>query len=203
MLPTKPLAECYTYVEVMVRSVDLPDEHELVCRAQQGSREAFAALIDFYWDRLYRWVYHLCHDCHVAEDVAQESFLKAFAHLASFRAGTRFQAWLFRIGHNALVNQRRQAKRSRQPFPEDIETGHAAPPEEAMSREALQMLARAVGRLPRDFRAAFLLRIEEDLSFREIAEVLQITEETARWRVFKARQKLMESLAPHLESEEP
>ena len=67
-----------------------------------------------------------------------------------------------------------------------------------MSREALQHLARAVGRLPTEFRAAFLLRAEEGLSFREIADILETTEETARWRVFKARQKLMEVLAPQM-----
>ena len=190
-------------MEVTVTRVVSPDEHELICRAQQGSREAFSVLVESYWDRLYRWLYHLCHDRHTAEDMAQETFLKAFAHLDSFRAGTRFQAWLFRIGHNTLVNQRRAAKKVRQSFPEHVAAASAEPPEEAMSREALQLLARAVGRLPRDFRAAFLLRVEEDLSFREIAEVLHTTEETARWRVFKARQKLMESLAPHLDSEGP
>jgi RNA polymerase sigma-70 factor (ECF subfamily) len=182
--------------------VTLADEHDLVSRAQKGSREAFAVLVEHYWDRLYRWLHHLAHDRHTAEDVAQESLMKAFAKLGSFRAGTSFQAWLFRIAHNTLVNQRRAAKKTRQPFPECLPDLHDGPPEEAMSREALQTLARAVGRLPREFRAAFLLRAEEDLSFREIADVLQTTEETARWRVFKARQKLMENLAPHLGRDE-
>ena len=63
-------------------------------------------------------------------------------------------------------------------------------------------MARALGRLPAEFRAALLLRVEEGLSFRQIAGVLRTTEETARWRVFKARQKLMEKLAPHLDREE-
>ncbi len=71
-----------------------------------------------------------------------------------------------------------------------------------MSREMLQLLARAVGRLPPDYRAALLLRVEEDLSFAAIAGVLGIKEETARWRVFKARQKLMGVLAPQLEREQ-
>jgi RNA polymerase sigma-70 factor (ECF subfamily) len=179
--------------------VSHPDETELIRKAQAGAREAFAGLVESYWVRLYRWLYHLTHDRHTAEDVAQDTFLKAFARLDSFRPGTRFQAWLFRIAHNTFLNQQRRSKRVRQTFPEHLLSAAEGPAEEVMSREALLLLARAVGRLPSDFRAAFLLRVEEELSFREIAEVLEITEETARWRVFKARQKLMETLGPHLE----
>ena len=65
-------------------------------------------------------------------------------------------------------------------------------------REALELVGKAVAELPSDFRAALLLRVEEGLSFREVAKVLGTTEETARWRVFKARQKLMKVLAPEL-----
>src|SRR5262245_11170511 len=179
------------------------EEHLLVRTAQEGDRRAFAALVDRYWDRLYRWLYHLTHDCHAAEDLTQETFLKAFAALDSFRAGTNFRAWLFRIAHNSFANQRRVAARARQPIPEHLPAGDEGPVERALSREALQLLARAVGRLPAEFRAAFLLRAEEGLSFRQVAQVLGITEETARWRVFKARQKLMTVMAPQLDREKP
>jgi RNA polymerase sigma-70 factor (ECF subfamily) len=182
----------------------LPQEESLLIRnAQKGDRQAFALLVEHFWERLYRWLYHLTHDRHTAEDLAQEAFLKAFRGLATFRPGSNFQAWLFRIAHNTLVNQRRSAARTRQPFPEYLPDPDEGPVEKALSREALQLLARAVGRLPNDFRAAFLLRAEEGLSFRQIANVLGITEETARWRVFKARQKLLSVLAPQLERESP
>jgi RNA polymerase sigma-70 factor (ECF subfamily) len=179
------------------------EEDGLIRSAQQGDRAAFARLVEHYWDRLYRWLYHLCHDPHAAEDLAQEAFLKALAGLATFQPGTSFQAWLFRIAHNHFANQHRRPRKVRLPFPEDLPSPHEGPVEEALSREGLVLLARAVGRLPTEFRAAFLLRAEEDLSFRQIAEVLQITEETARWRVFKARQKLMESLAGQLDRDAP
>ena len=168
-------------------------------RAQKGDRPACAALVEQYWDKLYHWLYHLCHDCHAAEDLTQETFLKAFASLKSFRAGTNLHAWLFRIAHNSFLNQRRAGRKARQAFPADVITTAEGPAEEAMSREALQLLARAVGRLPTDYRAAFLLRVEENLSFRDMADVLQTSEENARWRVYKARQKLMEVLAPQLD----
>jgi RNA polymerase sigma-70 factor (ECF subfamily) len=179
------------------------EEPVVVRGAQKGDRQAFAVLVERYWDRLYRWLYRLSHDRHLAEDVAQEAFLKAFAALASFRAGTNFQAWLFRIAYNSFVNQRRTAHRSRQPLPDEVPAAGEGPAEQVVSRETLQLLARAVGRLPGEYRAAFLLRVEQGLSFRQIAEVLATTEETARWRVFKARQKLLSVLAPQLERDTP
>ena len=177
------------------------EEHLLVRAAQKGDRPAFAALVERYWEPLYRWLFHLTHHRQTAEDLAQEAFLKAFAALDSFQAGTNFRAWLFRIAHNSFANQRRAAARMRQALPESLPTADEGPVERVLSREALQLLARAVSRLPADFRAAFLLRAEEGLSFREIADVLDITEETARWRVFKARQKLLSVLAPQLDQE--
>lgn len=179
----------------------LDEEHVLVDAAQKGDREAFAILVERYWDRLYRWLYHLTHDGHAAEDVVQETFLKAFAGLRLFRAGSNFRAWLFRIGHNCFVNQRRGRTRKNQPYPDNLADADEGPVERALNREALQMLAQAVGQLPSEYRAAFLLRAEEGMSFRQIADVLDLTEETARWRVFKARQKLLTVLAPQLDRE--
>jgi RNA polymerase sigma-70 factor (ECF subfamily) len=192
---------CCNDVEAMVRSVVRFDEHVLIHRAQRGERQAFATLVEHYWDRLYRWLCHLTHDQHAAEDLVQEAFLKALTGLAGFRTGTNFQAWLFRIAHNAFLNQVRANRRARQPFPEEAASTAEGPLEQAMSREMMQLLARSVGRLPNEYRAAFLLRAQENMSFQTIAEVLEITEETARWRVFKARQKLMDVLAPQLEQE--
>ncbi len=177
------------------------EEHEVIRAAQHGDRAACAALVESYWDRLFRWLFHLTHDRHAAEDLTQETFLKALAHLTSFKPGTNFRAWLFRIAHNSFLNQRRGADPARQPFPEQVPDPEEGPEERAQSRESLQMLGRAVGRLPTEYRAAFLLRVEEGLSFRQIADALGLTEETARWRVFKARQKLVQALAPQLDGE--
>ncbi len=179
----------------------LAEEHRRIVAAQHGDRAAFAELVERYWDRLYRWLYHLTHDRHAAEDLAQETFLKAFAGLKKFQAGTNFGAWLFRIAHNNFANQCRSAARRREALPDNLPDPRRGPAEEAASAEAVQDLARAINRLPAEFRAALLLRVEEGLSFRQIAEVLDLTEETARWRVFKARQKLLSVLAACQEQE--
>jgi RNA polymerase sigma-70 factor (ECF subfamily) len=177
----------------------LAEEAHLIRDAQKGDRASFAVLIDRYWDRLYRWLYHLTRDRHAAEDLTQETFLRALAAVKSFRPGTNFRAWLFRIGHNNFVNQKRAERRTKHQLAEDApapDTGTAE--HTAENREALEVVARAVADLPPDFRAALLLRVDEGLSFREVAKVLGTTEETARWRVFKARQKLMKVLSPEL-----
>jgi RNA polymerase sigma-70 factor (ECF subfamily) len=177
-----------------------PGEDRLIRSAQRGDRNAFAVLVEHYWDRLFRWLYHLTHDRHAAEDLAQESFLRAFGALDRFQAGTNFGAWLFRIAHNARANQQR-AMRIREPLPDELPGREVNPVDEALSREALQEVAQAIAKVPAELRSALLLRVDEGLSFREIADVLGLTEETARWRVFKARQKLLSLLAAHLERE--
>ncbi len=186
----------------MTRETDplLPDEEtEWIRAAQTGDRDAFARLLERYWDRLYRWLYHLTRDRHAAEDLTQETFLKALGAMQSFRAGTNFRAWIFRIGHNSFVNQKRSQKRTKQPLSEDTAAPDIGGAEAAMeNRETLEVVGKAVAELPDDFRSALLLRVEEELSFREVAKILGVTEETARWRVFKARQKLMKVLAPEL-----
>jgi RNA polymerase sigma-70 factor, ECF subfamily len=181
----------------------LDEEHALIQSAKQGDRNAFAVLVERYWDRLYRWMYNLTHNRHAAEDLCQEAFMKALAGLPGFREGSNFRAWLFKIGYNGFINQARKVCRLRDTFPAQLPSLEEGPAEQAMTREMLQLLARAVARLPDEFKAAFLLRVEENLSFRQIALVLDTTEETARWRVFKARQKLMDVLAPKLEREKP
>jgi RNA polymerase sigma-70 factor (ECF subfamily) len=178
-------------------------EPELIQAAQGGERLAQADLAERYWDRLYRWLYQLTRDAHAAEDLTQETFLKAFAHLKRFRAGTNFAAWLFRIAHNNFANHYRARGRQREALSEELADRGVGPVEEVLSREALQQLAQAVNRVPVEFRAALLLRAEEGLSFRQIADVLNLTEETARWRVFKARQKLLQVLTPQQNRDVP
>ncbi|AWM39914.1 ECF RNA polymerase sigma factor SigE [Gemmata obscuriglobus] len=182
-------------------SEPLSAEAEWIRAAQNGDRSAFALLIDAYWDRLYRWLYHLTRDRHTAEDLTQETFLRALAAVKSFRPGSNFRAWVFRIGHNNFVNQKRSERRTKHQLsdetPAPASEGNSAE-SAAENREALEVVSRAVADLPSDFRAALLLRVEEGLSFREVAKVLNTTEETARWRVFKARQKLMKVLSPEL-----
>ena len=179
-------------------SPDSLSEAEWIRAAQTGERAAFARLIELYWDRLYRWLYHLTRDRHAAEDLTQETFLRALAAVKSFRPGSNFRAWIFRIGHNNFVNQKRAERRTKHPLPDDAPAAGIASEVVTEGREALEVVNRAVADLPPDFRAALLLHVQEGLSYREVAKVLNTTEETARWRVFKARQTLIKVLPPEV-----
>ena len=81
------------------------DEPALIRRSRQGDRRAFAALVELYWDRLYRWLCRLSHDCHLAEDLAQETLVKAFTALPSFEEGTRFAPAMLASGVFAGVHE--------------------------------------------------------------------------------------------------
>lgn len=182
-------------------SRNLPDdEPRLIKQACSGDVAAQAVLIEHYWDRVYRWLYQMTHDRHLAEDLTQDTFLKVLGAIARYTPQSAFIAWLFRIAHNSLANHWRSRARVRDSLPEDL-PGSDNPVENASTRELQDAIKEAVDKLPEDLRAALLLRVEQGLSFKEIAEACELTEETARWRVFKARQKLLAALPSLQESE--
>lgn len=182
------------------------DDEELlwIRRAQAGDADAFGLLVNLYWTQIYRWLHAMTRELHTAEDLAQETFLKAWANLQQFQAGTRFRAWLFQIARNNLIDRRRSHHpERRRPFPEQLASSAPGPVESLLDKETLALVSKAVTALPKAFRAPFLLRTQEDLSYSEIAKVLSLTVETVRWRVFKARQQLLAELGSRLDRVKP
>ena len=163
-------------------------------RLVQGDREAFAQLVLFYNESLYRWVARLTGNSHAAEDLVQDTFVRAYQAITRLRPDTNLKAWLFRIAHNAYANWVRNRKGKNSLLPNDVLDTQAGPEELAQENETSHRLQQAIDKLPEEWKAALLLRIQEDMAFREMAIALGTTEETARWRVYKARQKLMETL---------
>ncbi len=176
----------------------LAEEQQLVRDAQKGDGASFSVLVQRYYDRLQRYLYQMTRDRHATEDITQETFMKAWAAIGRFKAGTNFRAWLFRIGHNNCINLHRSRSTQRQPMPEETVTKDPGPLDEVLAKEGLEKLASAVANLSEDFRSALLLRVDEGMSFRTIAAILGITEETARWRVFKARHRLGQVIWPEV-----
>jgi RNA polymerase sigma-70 factor (ECF subfamily) len=170
-------------------SLSLPvgDKRECLCGGL-----TFAAVVETHWNAVYRLLYRLTGNGHDTEDLTQEAFLRALDRRDSFQPGTNMRAWLLRIASNAFFDLQRKRKTAKAtPLEFDV-AGDAEPqagPAEA--GELGGLLAAAIARLPETERVVFLLRSQEDLSFREIAQAIGGTEETARWHMLQARRRLM------------
>lgn len=175
-------------------------EDQLIERARAGNRQAFAALVDAYWPRIFRWLHGMSGNTHSAEDLTQEVFLKAWSSLSTFQGADGFRAWLFRIASNALIDSRR-GPRGVPPvsLPDSLTGRDPGPAAIVIGQESETLVRNACTRLPAKLQGPLLLRIQEEMSFEAIAGIYGVTEETIRWRVFKARQQLLNELKHHLD----
>jgi RNA polymerase sigma-70 factor (ECF subfamily) len=183
----------------------------LVERVQAGDRRAFDLLVAKYQRRLMRVVLRLVHDHAEAEDVVQETFIKAFRSLRHFRGQSAFYSWLYRIGINTaksyLIRQGRRAPSSTGVGTEDAEVFDNADdlrdlntPELALeSKQIAYSVNSAVEALPLQLKTVMVLREIEGMSYEEIAEVMACPIGTVRSRIFRAREIIAEKLRPMLD----
>jgi RNA polymerase sigma-70 factor (ECF subfamily) len=157
--------------------------------------EAPDAIVERHWNAVHRLLFRLAGNDHDADDLTQETFLRALGRLDSYQPGTNMQAWLMRIASNAFFDLRRRRKTSRaEPLRDDAAAGDTPKAGPVETTETGALLADAIARLPDAQRVVFLLRSQEDLPFGRIAEVLGVTEDTARWHMLQARRQLMAEL---------
>lgn len=169
------------------------DDSVLVRWAQEGRTEAFEVLVRRHRTPVYRTALRLTGDAHLADDVAQDAFIAAWESLKLFRADSSFATWIYRI----VVNRARNSQRGRrdQPVEELPEGGHHPGADaEAISREGSQRVLSAIMELAFEQRAALVLRLFEELTYEEIAEILSTTPDAVRGRLHRARRQLAKSL---------
>jgi RNA polymerase sigma-70 factor, ECF subfamily len=137
----------------------------------------------------------------VADDVAQEAFMRAHQALGTFDLARPFGPWISRIAANLAVNHVRSPEAREEPLPE----GHAENPatgqgplDDVLEGEARAVLERALDHLPPEQRAVFVLRVMDELSYREIADALQVSLGTVMSRLSRARERLRQALGPYL-----
>jgi RNA polymerase sigma-70 factor (ECF subfamily) len=176
-------------------------ESTLVERAQQGDRGAYADLVRLHYPGVIRAVYALCGNTQVAEDAAQEAFLRAWLHLSEYRPGGSLRSWLYRIAVNAALDMLRRETRI---APSDLDelslTDHQAGPEASyLEAEKIALVRQAVAALPPASRAVLILREYSGLSYQEIAIALDIPIGTVMSRLNYARGQLREKLRNQLE----
>ncbi len=191
---------------------DLP----LVERARAGDQHAFALLVHKYQRRIERLIARMVRDTDLVQDIAQETFLRAYRALHQFRGDAQFYTWLYRIAVNtakkALLELKRDpvvyenamspAAEEDETFrPEQEPTSTETPEAELAAREVAAAVQAAVAALPEDLREALLLREIEGLSYDEIAAAMGTPIGTVRSRIFRAREAVSARVRPLLENQ--
>jgi RNA polymerase sigma-70 factor (ECF subfamily) len=152
----------------------------------------FAAMVREHWDAVYRLLQSLTPNVHDVEDLTQETFLRAWKRIDSFKPGTNLRSWLLKIASNAFLDEQRKRKRSKTGSLETEPPGRSEGTGRGMELgEEFERLQRAMGELTELTRLVFHLRAAEELSFKEIAEVAGTTEQAARWHMHHARTTLL------------
>ena len=185
----------------------LKDESLLIQDALQGNSTAFGDLVHRYQDRLYTAVVHITGCRAEAEDVVQDAFVQAFVNLKTFKHNSKFYTWLYRIAFNAAISRRRRKRvtvsvdQSREATGEEPLDHQASPSHALELAEQQQKLQQAMERPTEEHRAIIVLRHLEELSYEDIAEILQISVGTVRSRLHRARAQLLEHLKDILPDE--
>jgi RNA polymerase sigma-70 factor (ECF subfamily) len=174
---------------------------------KSGDRSAFASFVDQYSEQIFRIALKFTGDSNDAEDVLQETFIKAMRALPSFEGRSSLSTWLYRIAVNEALMVLRKRKpemvsvEENDPDSDDNPNGLVLkdwcclPEDELLSSESKLYLQNAVDRLPLTLRSVFLLRDIQGISIRETAETLGLTETTVKTRLLRARLKLRETLS--------
>jgi RNA polymerase sigma-70 factor (ECF subfamily) len=176
-------------------SLPQPD-HGVLRKAQRGDERAFSIIVRAYQIPVYNYVLRMVGDRALAEDLTQEVFLRVFQGLPRFSLRSKFTTWLFQVTKNRVLDELRATERR----PRAVVDLDDIPPLEVLDApferlETIDAVWRAVERLNVDLKMALLLRDVVGLSYTEIADSLEVTLATVKWRIWKAREDVQLSLA--------
>lgn len=179
----------------------------LVLRVQQGDKRAFDLLVIKYQHKIVQLVNRYVKDPSEAQDVAQESFIKAYRALPGFRGESAFYTWLYRIAINTAKNFLIAKSRRAGDFEVDVHEaeqienapqlqGFDTPEQLLLNDEILNIVHATIDELPEEMRVAIMLRELEGMSYEEIAEIMNCPIGTVRSRIFRAREAIDNKLSP-------
>jgi RNA polymerase sigma-70 factor, ECF subfamily len=187
-------------------------DQALIERVQRGEKRAFDLLVLKYQHKVTSLISRYIHDWSECQDVAQETFIRAYRALANFRGESQFYTWLYKIAVNTAKNH--LVSLGRRPPSEDIDAADAVqfdggarlrdtdtPEQELMRQEIERTVASTVEALPDELRMAITLREVDGLSYEEIAETMDCPIGTVRSRIFRARDAIDQKLRPLLDNE--
>lgn len=180
------------------------DEKEIIRRAKEGNRNALSELVTLYSDRIYNLALRILRNREDAEDVLQETFLTVVEKLNTFNEQSSFFTWIYRIATNASLMKIRKKKYSVRELPDhpdfnqlEVADWSQNPLDDVQNKEVKKLLDRAIGELSDTYRSVFILRDIEQLSIKETAGILDISEENVKIRLRRARLFLREKLSQY------
>lgn len=179
---------------------------DLVADALDGSQEAYRELLERYQRPVFGLIQRMVRDPSLAEDLAQEVFVKAFRALSTFDRQRKFSSWLFKIAHNTAIDQLRRHQPQTVPLEAQTEDepdlvaviadATSESPEKALERrDLIRALEAAINRLRPEYREVVILRFKEGLAYEEIAEVTDLPLGTVKTHLFRARRVMARHLA--------
>lgn len=156
--------------------------------------EDFGEIYRLYAKEVYRYIFSLCRDAVLAEDILQNTMLKAFDNIGSFKGGSSVKTWLCSIARNDYYDHLKKHDNKNVPLDEAMDGGGGDPEKRALSELSAVDILKLVHALEEPFREIFTLRYYGELKFSEIGEVFRKSENWARVNFFRAREKLAEML---------
>lgn len=196
-------------LEFEAKPIENQFEAMLIARLRVGDLSAFDELVRYFERPVYGVCLRLLGDAEDARDAAQETFLKIYRGLNSFRGESGLKTWIYRIAINQAMNQQRWWKRRRRDETVSLELNrkgsdltlesslcdaNASPETRAIEQERERKILRALSEVQKDYRAALILREIEELSYEEIAETLEISIGTVKSRIARGREELRRKL---------
>ncbi|WP_416148267.1 RNA polymerase sigma factor SigW [Salipaludibacillus sp. HK11] len=178
---------------------------KIILEVKKGNQEAFAELMDLYKDKVYHIVYRMLGNVHEAQDVSQEAFLRAYSNIDSYDINRKFSTWLFRIATNLAIDRIRKKKpdfhlEDQVAGTEDlnyysqISGDDVLPEDQVVQFEMQEWIQDEVMQLPPKYRSAIILKYLEDLSLKEISEILNLPVATVKTRIHRGREALRKRL---------
>jgi RNA polymerase sigma-70 factor (ECF subfamily) len=177
--------------------LSLPQPDDAVLRkAQRGDERAFAIIVRSYQTPVYNYVLRMVSDRSLAEDLTQEVFFRVYQGLPRFSSRSKFTTWLFQVTKNRVLDEFRATERRPRLVVETEEMAALEVVDTPFERlEAIDAVWRAIEHLNLDLKMALLLRDIVGLSYGEIADSLEVTLATVKWRIWKAREEVQLALA--------
>ncbi len=174
-------------------------------QVKNGDQDAFSEIIELYKDKVYQLCYRMLGNSHEAEDVAQEAFIRAFINIESFHIEKKFSTWIFRIATNLSIDRIRKkkpdyfldaelSKSEGLTMYSQVANDSPLPEDELVSLELQQIVQEEILKLPEKYRAVVVLKYIEELSLKEISDILELPISTIKTRIHRGREALRKQL---------